>query len=393
MKIGFYLGDIKRPQSLGELTFELSVVDEILSRDSEHEFVFYYFGKKNIFKDKVKENAKFVSLKYFKKPEISLSPLNFKTRKRPLTSLNSKLKKDNIDTIFFLTPYLYEHIEIPYFAVVRDVSHRVLPLFPEFSTNFVVEKAEKRLNSFLTGASKIITANEIARNDIKTLYDVIEENIISIPLPYPKWIEYTKPDENILLKNNLSKNNFILYPAQYWAHKNHIRLILASQIMKEQNFNLKVVFTGLDRGNKKYLLEKVEELDLEDEILFLDYIEEEELACLYKNAYALVYPSLAGIDSICALEAMYFNCPVLISDNAGYNLQLHTSALYFNPLDENDIIDKITMLSDLAIRDDLIAKGHSLIKESTCSKYVDKLSNIGDDFYLMRQCWAHWKDE
>ena len=293
MKIGFYLGDIKKPQSLGELTFELSVVDEILSRESNHEFVFYYFGKKNIFNNK--ENALFKSLKYCKKPQISFSPLSFKTRKMPLNSLNSSLKKDNIDTVFFLTPYLYEHIEIPYFAVIRDVAHRVLPMFPEFSTDFIFEKKEKRLNSFLTGASKIITANEIAKNDIKTLYDVIEENIVSIPLPYPKWIENVKPDNSILSEYNLSKNSYILYPAQFWAHKNHIRLILAAQIMKEQNFNLKIVFTGIDRGNKKYLLNKVKELDLEDDVLFLGYVEEEQLACLYSNAYALVYPSLAAL--------------------------------------------------------------------------------------------------
>ncbi len=137
----------------------------------------------------------------------------------------------------------------------------------------------------------------------------------------------------------------------------------------------------------------MEELDLQNDILFLDYIEENELAALYKNAYALVYPSLAGVDSISALEAMYFNCPVLISDNEGYNMQLRSCALFFNPLDENDIIEKIKMLSDLAIRDDLIAKGNSLIEESTCSKYVDKISNIGDDFYLTRQCWAHWKEK
>ena len=162
------------------------------------------------------------------------------------------------------------------------------------------------------------------------------------------------------------------------------------QIMKEQNFNLKVVFTGIDRGNKKYLLNRVDELDLENDVLFLDYLEEEELASLYKNAYALVYPSLAGVDSISALEAMYFDCPVLISDNAGYNMQLRSSALYFNPLDENDIVEKIKILSDTATRDDMLAKGKSLIKECTCSKYVDKISNIGDNFYLTRQCWAHW---
>ena len=68
----------------------------------------------------------------------------------------------------------------------------------------------------------------------------------------------------ILSKNNLSKNSFVLYPAQFWTHKNHIRLILAAQIMKEQNINLKMVFCGLDRGNKDYIIDTVKKLDLEE---------------------------------------------------------------------------------------------------------------------------------
>ncbi len=131
MKIGFYLGDIKKPLSLGGLTFESSVVNEIISRESDHEFVFYYFGKDDIFEDT--ENAKFVSLKYFYKPSFSFCPFAVKLNKVPLYSFNYRLKKDNIDTVFFLTPYLFEHVEITYFAIIRDVAHRVLPMFPEYS--------------------------------------------------------------------------------------------------------------------------------------------------------------------------------------------------------------------------------------------------------------------
>ena len=128
MKIGIFLGDIKKPHSMGDLTFELSFVEELLSHETNHEFVFYYFGKKNIFKGQ--QNAQFINLKYYKKPYISLNPLKIKYSKTPITSLNYKLKKDNINTMFFLTPYLHEHIETPYFAVIRDVAHRILPHFP-----------------------------------------------------------------------------------------------------------------------------------------------------------------------------------------------------------------------------------------------------------------------
>jgi hypothetical protein len=205
LKIGIYLGDIKKPQSVGDLTFELSFVDELLKQETQHEFVFYYFGQKQDFKEQ--ENAKFVNLKYYKKPQIGIKPLSLKFYKTPYCSLNHRLKKDNINAIFFLTPYLHEHIEIPYFAAIRDVAHRILPHFPEFSTNSVFERMDKKLNTFLTGATRIFTCNNVAKADIKTLYDVIDENIDVINLPYPSWIEQVKEDETVLKWNNLSKNN------------------------------------------------------------------------------------------------------------------------------------------------------------------------------------------
>lgn len=386
MKIGIFLGDVKKPESVGDFTFELSFVEELLKQDTNHDFIFYYFGKKLPYKNQ--ENAKFVNLKYYKKPEISFYPFAIKTYKTPLFSLNYRLKSDNVNAIFFLTPYLHEHIETPYFAAIRDVVHRIMPHFPEFAANSVFKRMDRKLNLFLLGATKILTCNQVVKNDIITLYDIIDENIEVLNLPHPNWMEKVKEDDNVLKWNNLEKNNYIFYPAQFWSHKNHIRLIHAAQLMKEQNINLKIVFSGLDRGNKNYLIKQTQKLDLEDSITFLDYVSQKELASLYKNAYALVYPCLAGPDSIAALEALYFNCPVLISDHLGYNQQLKKAALYFNPLDESDIVNKIQMLNDLAIKDDLIAKGQIIIKENTSQKYIDKFLNIMDSFYLTRQCWS-----
>ena len=102
----------------------------------------------------------------------------------------------------------------------------------------------------------------------------------------------------------------------------------------------------------------------------------------------MLYPCLAGPDSISALEAMHFNCPVLISNHLGYNQQLKKAALYFNPLDEADIVAKIQELNDPAIKDDLISNGQIIIKENTTQKYIDKFLNIMDSFYSTRQCWS-----
>lgn len=386
LKIGIYLGDISKPASMGECTFEMTFVDELLKHNSNHEFVFYYFGKNNLFEDK--ENIKFIPLEYYKKPSVSFSPLNFSYSKAPFLPLNYRLKKDNINVVYFLTPYLFEHVEIPYFAVIRQVAHRIFPHFPEFSTNIVFERREKKLKLFLQGASKIVTFNPVVKNDIKTLYDIIDENIDIIPMPYPNWIKSAQSSDEVIKQYNLSKNSYIFYPASFWTHKNHIRLILAAQIIKEQNMNLKVIFSGIDRGNKKYLINSVKKLDLEDDVVFLDYVNQNELAALYKNAYAVVYPSLVGADSIVALEAMYFDCPVLISNHTGYNHQLRNSVLYFNPLDETDILEKLNYLNNQVQKQELISNGDILIKEYDCRNYIEKFLNLMDDFYLTRRCWS-----
>ena len=386
MKIGIYLGDYKKPESIGDLTFETTFINELLKRNCDHEFVVYYFGKKNLFTSR--ENIKFVNLKYFKKPIISLSQGEIKLSKIPIRSFNYRLKKDRINIVLFMTPYLHEHIELPYYCIIRDVAHRILPHFPEFNTTSIFERREKKLNTFLNSASRIITGNDIIKNDIKTLYDVIADNISTCPMPCPAWVENTKDNELILKENKLAKDSYILYPAQYWVHKNHIRLILASQILHEQNINLKIVFTGMDRGNKAYLQEQVEEMDLNEDTVFLDYLDRNQLSTLYKNAYCMVYPSLAGADSISALEALYFNCPVLISNHSGYRSQLKNSALYFNPLDENDIVEKIKTLNDVVIKNELIQNGQILIKENSIKNYMDKFLNIMDSFYLIRRCWS-----
>jgi hypothetical protein len=101
-------------------------------------------------------------------------PFCIQIDKKPIFSLNQKLKKDQVNIVYFLTPYLYEHIETPYFVNIRDVAHRILPHFPEFSANRVVEKIDIKLSRFLRSATKIITCTDVAKDDIKTLYNIID---------------------------------------------------------------------------------------------------------------------------------------------------------------------------------------------------------------------------
>ena len=46
------------------------------------------------------------------------------------------------------------------------------------------------------------------------------------------------------------KNDYIYYPAQFWAHKNHIYILKAIKILREmKNIDVDVVFSGSNKGN------------------------------------------------------------------------------------------------------------------------------------------------
>ena len=67
----------------------------------------------------------------------------------------------------------------------------------------------------------------------------------------------------------------------------------------------------------------------------------EDLVYFYKNALALVHPSLSEGFGLPLIEAAYFNCPIIASDINVFKELLGNNYLSFNPNDVNDITSKI----------------------------------------------------
>jgi glycosyltransferase involved in cell wall biosynthesis len=146
---------------------------------------------------------------------------------------------------------------------------------------------------------------------------------------------------DVLAVYELVKDQFFFYPAQFWSHKNHINLLHAFKEYLKENKNCKLVFTGSDKGNQSHVQQVVKDLQLQENVKFLGFVDNRTLYSLYKNAIALVFPSLLGPTNMPLLEAFELDCKVICSDLKGHREQLHEYALYFNPLDKNDIFKKM----------------------------------------------------
>lgn len=138
---------------------------------------------------------------------------------------------------------------------------------------------------------------------------------------------------------------FFIYVGNFYPHKNVEKLIEAFQLLKK--IKHKLILIGPEGYFKKRLLTKIKQLNLEDKVIFYHPQEISELVYFYKNAVALINPSLSEGFGLPLVEAAYFNCPIIASNIEVFKELFDNNYLSFNPKEVNDIADKIITFTRL----------------------------------------------
>ena len=263
------------------------------------------------------------------------------------SAINAKvvsfLHENAIDLIYYLKPESNPY-NMPYIMTHWDLGHKTMFAFPEATQDGNFEKREKYHRIELQKAFAIFTESETSIDELVFHERIDKARIFVLPLMPGKVVGIDVSlavQSDILKKWSLENGQFYFYPAQFWAHKNHYALVQAFAIVSQKNPNVKLVLSGSDKGNKKYIEELVSQLNLSEKVLFVGFISDEEVFALYKNAIALVMPTLLGPTNMPLLEAHALGCPVLCSNLSGHQRQMGDKATYFNPIDPSDIAEKM----------------------------------------------------
>ena len=296
-----------------------------------------------------------------------------------------------LDMIWYLGPHPYTQ-EIPYALTVWDIQHRLQPWFPEVSSNGVWMLRELGTTSFIQRATIIVTGNIVGANQISSAYSIPTDRILVNALPVPSdaitYKENPKSSEDIR-KWREEVGDFILYPAQFWPHKNHKVLLDAIAILvSDGDFMPKLVLTGSDKGNFDYINALVNDLEIDNYVINLGFISRQDLLYLYTEANALVFPSMFGPDNIPPLEAMAVACPVLVSDDPGMREQLGSAAIYLSPTNpvewENAIND---LQQNPKLRQALVMAGHERVNACNSVEYIETIRERILEFKKIRETW------
>ena len=185
-------------------------------------------------------------------------------------------------------------------------------------------------------ADEIIVLSENVKKYFKDNYDR-STNFIPNGVSKPTILKA----KEIKDKYNLSKDSYILFLGRIVPEKGIHYLIDAYQKI---NTNKKLVIAGGASDTDDYYQELKEKSKNNENIIFTGFVQGEELAELYSNAYIYCLPSdLEGMP-LSLLEAMsYGNC-CLTSDIDECSEVLEDKGVIFKKTDITDLADKLKKL-------------------------------------------------
>jgi len=268
------------------------------------------------------------------------------------------LLKEKCDLwIFPEQGFLSFRTPVPALSTIHDLMHRYESRFPETSASCEYRLREFTCRNTCAWSRGILVDSEIGKTHVMESYGISENRIHVLPYIAPKYIYSQCAPDDFDSRYNLPAK-FIFYPAQFWEHKNHKKLLSAVGRLKQDIPDLKLVLAGLRKNGYKSTLKHIQSLHLNDDVMILGYVPDEDIPELYRRARALVMPTFFGPTNIPPLEAFAAGCPVSISRVYGIPEQVGDAALLFDPESVDEIANCIRRLwNDDALCLELVRRG------------------------------------
>jgi glycosyltransferase involved in cell wall biosynthesis len=300
------------------------------------------------------------------------------------------LHEHHLGVLLHLNPFLVLAPDIPYLTVAWDLAHWFQPFFPEVSADGEWEARQRHFEWSLPRATWVVTGTARGKSQIEWAYGVPAERVVVVPLPTPEDALAHEPRgaTETAHRHGLT-GPYLLYPAQFWPHKNHVTLLRALRVLRDvHGLRPLLALTGSDRGNRPHVQARAREMGVLEQVRFLDFVPRAVLLDLYARAAALAYPSLFGPDNLPPLEAFALGCPVVASRVAGAEEQLGGAALLVDPLDAGRWADALrAILTDEAQRVGLVEAGRLRAARWTRSDVGTEFLRLIDSFAVVRDLW------
>ncbi len=306
------------------------------------------------------------------------------------------LEKNKFDIVIFLNASWFIKLCDGFNFIMSsfDINHKLLNFFPEYLNDNIFKSKDEIMKKSCNQAFKILVDTEESKNELINFYNCSERKISIQPFS-PYLPNFKDLNQNTLVKDkkllNLINQKFLLYPAQFWSHKNHKYLVEALSILKEKhNIKIKIIFCGKDKGNLEFVKKLVTEKNLDDEVYFVDFVSEEEMVLLYKKCLALVMPTYVARSTLPLYEAFYFKVPVFYSKGI-LDKSLEKFVVTF---DLNDFASLATKLkefvnNEINLSENINNANKYFLENCNKEKLSENYTKILNEYKFLKSIWKN----
>jgi glycosyltransferase involved in cell wall biosynthesis len=254
------------------------------------------------------------------------------------------LNKYNLDLVHFPNfnvPILYKK---PFVVTIHDmVHHKIGGAKKSHLVHFMAYK--KVIENAGQKAKKVITVSQASKKDIADYLQLPPEKIQVIYEGNSLKTEVEQTLVDRVKKSYLISRPYFLFVGVLERKKNIVNLTRGfDYFLQKYKANMDLVIVGKTDSHYPEIKHHALDIKHSNHLVFTSAVDDWELRALYKGAYAFISASLHEGFGLPGVEALGFGLPLLVSNISVFNEIYDNAALYFNPLDPEDIGEKLNLL-------------------------------------------------
>jgi len=248
----------------------------------------------------------------------------------------------------------------------HDLQHRH---FPQYFSRRESLYRDIVYRTLCDQATMVAVTSSWVKRDLVEQFGLADGKVQVVPLA-PVLTAYPEPTADDLNRTRAAYDlpeDFILYPAQTWAHKNHLGLLTALALLRDtRDLTVNLVCSGARNDFFPEVEAHARRLRLEDQFQFVGFVSALDLQALYRLARAVVIPSKFEAASFPLWDAFLSGVPAACSTVTSLPEQAGDAALLFDPDSPEQMADAIQRLwTDDALRRTLVERGKANVSRFT----------------------------
>ncbi len=294
------------------------------------------------------------------------------------------LKKEKADLFLSFDGHLSINTKVPTLYVLHDLAYLHYP-------NEINESALRFYKYFIPKyidrAEKIVSVSQHGKQDLKKHFPHISESKISVVGNGCRQVfkPLSKTEKEATRKKYSDGRPFIFYVGAVQPRKNISRLIQAMEYVVKNNPNVQLLLAGRQAWKTDKIRQTWEESKYKDNIQFLGYVEDTEMAKILASSEALVYPSLFEGFGVPVLEAMHCEVPVITSKGSSMEEVADKAAVLIDPNSTEDIGEAINkVINNPSLANRLIDAGKTQREKYNWDIAAKKMYSLIENLYQQK---------